>query len=64
MISVSYRSYILTYMQIKYSGNGWLVGISVSYRSYILTYVNPNMIMIINPEVEFPSPIGVIFSLI
>ena len=38
--------------------------VSVSYRSYILTYDIEDYILGITEYERFPSPIGVIFSLI
>ena len=86
LISVSYRSYILTYFKtivpMKKILNFRLLSelyshllnkldnlkdlkiyISVSYRSYILTYLK-DLKYYQNSILEFPSPIGVIFSLI
>ena len=37
--------------------------VSVSYRSYILTYLTHEMIKKLGGNHKFPSPIGVIFSL-
>ena len=42
----------------------FFIQVSVSYRSYILTYYIKNVCLYNGGTFEFPSPIGVIFSLI
>ena len=65
-VSVSSRSYILSYCTIDLSDDMDIeFTVSVSSRSYILSYAKSIEKMRIVPQVRaFPSPLGVIFSLI
>ena len=65
IVSVSYRSYILSYEdytdEVVFTGS---IRISVSYRSYILSYFYNLDSYTTKDGIRFPSPIGVIFFLI
>ena len=64
-VSVSYRSYILSYIKTCFRVLNKLqdLRVSVSYRSYILSYYE-RMFYLQKHFWKFPSPIGVIFFLI
>ena len=66
LVSVSYRSYILSY-EMRIPENIKLIiaqFVSVSYWSYILSYLMEDLYFKSEEAKMFPSPIGVIFSLI
>ena len=66
IVSVSYRSYILSY-EMRIPENIKLIiaqFVSVSYWSYILSYLMEDLYFKSEEAKMFPSPIGVIFSLI
>ena len=65
IVSVSYRSYILSY-EMRIPENIKLIiaqFVSVSYWSYILSYLMEDLYFKSEEAKMFPSPIGVIFSL-
>ena len=63
IVSVSSRSYILSYSPMTRPTTPPSYIVSVSSRSYILSYIYPNKEQKILLA-KFPSPLGVIFSLI
>ena len=65
LVSVSSRSYILSYIGIRKNEEKTIsCSVSVSSRSYILSYENKENWIINLVQFAFPSPLGVIFSLI
>ena len=62
-VSVSSRSYILSYSVSRHTLETCRY-VSVSSRSYILSYSLHLEIKNLNTGIRFPSPLGVIFSLI
>ena len=65
-VSVSSRSYILSYVQEKHNLHKNILEfkVSVSSRSYILSYMTSWSTHRMYVSRQFPSPLGVIFSLI
>ena len=64
IVSVSSRSYILSYCYKNSMMNIIENAVSVSSRSYILSYFTYKIIIASFSIYVFPSPLGVIFSLI